>query len=194
MYIYRFNHGAVMKQSPLWHLISSFFRIGLFTFGGGYAMLTLLEDEVVRRRAWLTHEEVLDLYAIGQTTPGVIMVNVATFIGFKQARYVGALIATAAVVAPSLLIVSILVLLLRNFSDNLLVQKALAGINISIAAMLCAAVVRLWQQSVRGSLGALILGASFIGVQLLGLSAVVVLPAAALIGLLQWKWGRRAAE
>lgn len=194
MYISCSRLGEYMKQRVLCNLVISFFRIGLFTFGGGYAMLTLLEDEVVQRRKWLTHNEVLDLYAIGQTTPGVIMVNVATFIGFKKARYIGAIMATAAVAAPSLLVVTLLVLLLHNVADNPAVQKALTGINIAVAAMLCSAVLRLWQQSVRGGGGLLILCSSFFAVQLLGLSAIVVIPAAALVGLLQWKWGADATE
>lgn len=183
-----------MKGNVLYSLVVSFFRIGLFTFGGGYAMLTLLEDEVVKRHKWLTHDEVLDLYAIGQTTPGVIMVNVATFIGFKQARYVGAFLATAAVVAPSLIVVSVLVLLLQNFSDISLVQKALRGINIAVAAMLCLAVIRLWQQSVKSNHTALILGFSFFGVQVLGLTAIVVIPFAALVGVIQWKWSKSESQ
>lgn len=183
-----------MNHKVLLNLITSFFRIGLFTFGGGYAMLTLLEDEVVHRRKWLSHSEVLDLYAIGQTTPGVIMVNVATFIGFKQARYPGAVLATAAVVLPSLLVVSLLVLLLHNIADSSVVQKALAGINIAVAAMLCSAIVRLWQQSVKSWMGVLILCGAFFAVQWLGLSAIVVIPAAAIVGLAQWKWGNHAAE
>ncbi len=154
-------------------------------------MLTLLEDEVVKRHKWLTHEEVLDLYAIGQTTPGVIMVNVATFIGFQQARYIGAVLATVAVVTPSIIIISCMVLLLNNYAHTLWVQKALLGINIAVAAMLCSAVFRLWQQSVKSQMSALILGLSFLVVQFLGFSAIIVIPSAGLIGFAQWKWESR---
>lgn len=180
-----------MDTTVLRQLIFSFFRIGLFTFGGGYAMLTLLEDEVVGKQKWLTNEEVLDLYAIGQTTPGVIMVNVATFIGFKQAGYLGAAVATAAVVAPSLIVMSVLVLLLKTAEGSPFVQKALLGVHVAVAAMLCAAVVRLWQKSVTNIFTAAILLGAFVTVQVWSVSAVVLIPLAALLGYIQWKWKSR---
>ncbi len=167
----------------LLQLFSSFFRIGLFTFGGGYAMLTVLEDEVVTKRNWVTHREMLDFYAIAQTTPGVIMVNVATFIGFKEARYCGALFATLAVITPSLFIISILATLLENFSDNPTLQKALFGINITVAALLTSALVRLWQQSVKSIHHGVILLISFLLVQVWGISASVIIPSAAIVGM-----------
>lgn len=156
-------------------------------------MLTLLEDEVVNKRKWITHEEMLDLYAIGQTTPGVIMVNVATFIGYQRAGILGGIFATTAVLTPSLIIVSLLVLFLQNFADNLWVQKALIGINIAVAAMLCCAVYRLWKQSVKGVSGGVVLLVSFLLVQLWGFSTLVIIPGAALFGLIQWKVKQDAA-
>ncbi|MBR4132704.1 MAG: chromate transporter, partial [Oscillospiraceae bacterium] len=96
-----------------WELFVSFFKVGLLTFGGGYAMLPMLQREVVEKRGWITEEQILDCYAIGQCTPGVIAVNTATFVGFRQAGVLGAAAATVGVVAPSLLIISALAGILR---------------------------------------------------------------------------------
>ena len=170
--------------NELRHLFESFFRVGLFTFGGGYAMLTLLEDEVIRKRNWVTHEEMIDLYAIGQSTPGVIMVNTATFIGFNRAGYAGAVVATLAIISPSILIITLLATLLQGSGENVFVQKALVGINIAVAAMLFSAVIRLWKQTVKSISSGMILALSFFAVQLFGISTIVIVPLAALLGLL----------
>ena len=96
-------------MGELFDLFKAFFRIGGLTFGGGYAMLPMLEKEVVENKKWATSEELLDYYAVGQTTPGVIAVNTATFVGYKQRGIVGALFATAGVVFPSLVIIMIII-------------------------------------------------------------------------------------
>ncbi len=147
-------------------------------------MLTLLEDEVITKRSWVNHDEMLDLYAIGQSTPGVIMVNTATFIGFKRAGYLGALVATVAVIFPSIIIMSIVATLLEGIGDTVFIQKALLGVNISVAAMLCTALLRLGKQSVKNISSGVILATSFLMVQLFGISTIVIVPVAALLGAL----------
>ncbi len=170
--------------SELIHLFISFFRIGLFTFGGGYAMLSLLEDEVITKRNWITHDEMLDLYAIGQSTPGVIMVNTATFIGFNRAGYGGALIATLAVICPSIIIMTIVATLLEGFGESVYIQKALLGVNIAVAAMLCSALFRLGKQSVKSISSGIVMAVSFLMVQLFGISTIVIVPIAAILGVI----------
>jgi len=170
--------------SELRLLFVSFFRIGLFTFGGGYAMLSLLEDEVITKRNWINHKEMLNLYAIGQSTPGVIMVNTATFIGYNRAGYIGAVVATLAVIIPSIVIMTIVATLLEGLGESLWVQRALLGINISVAAMLLSAVIRLGKQSVKTVSSGIILAVSFLGVQLFGISTIVIVPLAALLGII----------
>ena len=104
-----------MKE--LWELFSSFARIGGFTFGGGYAMLPMLQKEVVEKRQWATEDEMLDYFAIGQCTPGVIFINTATFIGYKQKGIPGAIAATVGSVFPSLCIVMFIAAVLKNFAE-----------------------------------------------------------------------------
>lgn len=125
----------------LFELFAVFFKIGAVTFGGGLAMLPILESELADKRSWVTKETLLDYFAIGQMTPGIIAVNVATFIGYTQAGVLGGCIATLGVVTPSLIIISVIASFLENFTQIVWVQKALMGINIAVAALLCKAVV-----------------------------------------------------
>ena len=106
-----------MKQLLL--LFITFFKVGLFTFGGGYAMLPLLQDELVRRRKWTTDEELLDYYSIGQCTPGVIAVNVSTFIGYKQKGIVGGCVSTLGMIMPPLLIIMLMKIFCRIMKNCL---------------------------------------------------------------------------
>ena len=137
-----------------WELFSSFARIGAMTFGGGYAMLPLLEREVVEKHGWATEEELMDYYAVSQCTPGVIAVNVATFIGFKIAGNLGGIVATLGVVTPSLLIIMLIASILTNFADVPAVKSAFAGIRVCVCVLIFNAVMKLWKKAVvdKGSL------------------------------------------
>ena len=131
-----------------WELFSSFARIGAMTFGGGYAMLPLLEREVVEKHSWATEEELMDYYAVSQCTPGVIAVNVATFIGFKIAGNLGGIVATLGVVTPSLLIIMLIASILTNFADVPAVKSAFAGIRVCVCVLIFNAVMKLWKKAV----------------------------------------------
>ena len=120
----------------LWKLFKIFFKVGLFTFGGGYAMLPLLKAEVVDKRKYLSEEELLDLYSIGQCTPGIIAVNVATFIGYKQANIKGAVATTLGIIMPSIIIITLIASVLKNFMDNRYVVYAFYGIRICVVALI----------------------------------------------------------
>lgn len=120
----------------LWELFNAFFKTGLFTFGGGYAMLPLLKDEVVIKRHWLTEEELVDYFSIGQCTPGIIAVNVSTFCGYKLKGISGAVMATFAIILPSLIIISLIASVLRHYIENPVVASAFAGIRIGVCALL----------------------------------------------------------
>ncbi len=113
-----------------------FFKIGSVTFGGGLAMLPILEEELSIKRKWTNREELLDYFAIGQATPGIIAVNVATFVGFKRHREIGGFFGTLGMVAPSIIIITIIAAFMSNFTENEIAQKALTGINIAVAAIL----------------------------------------------------------
>lgn len=129
-------------------LFFTFARIGGLTFGGGYAMLPILQKEVVEQRGWTTEEELMDYYAIGQCTPGIIAVNTATFIGQQTAGMAGGIIATLGVVFPSLIIISLIAAFLQNFAELPLVQNAFAGIRVCVCVLIYNAVVKLWKKSV----------------------------------------------
>ena len=137
-----------------WELFSSFARVGAMTFGGGYAMLPLLEREVVEKHGWATEEELMDYYAVSQCTPGVIAVNVATFIGFKIGGNLGGIVATLGVVTPSLLIIMLIASILTNFADVPAVKSAFAGIRVCVCVLIFNAVMKLWKKAVvdKGSL------------------------------------------
>ena len=172
-------------------LFVSFFKIGLFTFGGGYAMLPMLQREVQDRHGWVTEEEILDYYAIGQCTPGVIAVNTATFIGTKLAGALGGAVATLAVVCPSVIIITAISTVLKNFSDLDIVQHAFAGIRVAVAALVVSSVWKLYRKGVKGALSNGIFAASLLLVVLLDISPVWVVLAALVLGIVRtWKGAR----
>ena len=129
-------------------LFLTFARIGGLTFGGGYAMLPMLQKEVVEKRGWATEEELMDYYALGQCTPGIIAVNTATFVGQNTAGNLGGIIATLGVVFPSLIIITLIAMFLQNFADLPIVQNAFAGIRVCVCVLVFNAVVKLWKKAV----------------------------------------------
>lgn len=126
----------------------TFARIGGLTFGGGYAMLPMLQREVVEKQHWATEEELADYYAIGQCTPGVIAVNTATFVGYKQAGLIGGIFATLGVVFPSIVIITIIAAFLTNFAELKVVQYAFEGIRVCVCVLIFNAVQKLWKKSI----------------------------------------------
>ena len=132
----------------LWDMFLAFARIGGLTFGGGYAMLPMLQREVVEKHHWATEEELADYYAIGQCTPGVIAVNTATFIGYRQAGVIGGIFATLGVVFPSVLIITVIAAFLTNFADLLVIRYAFEGIRVCVCVLIFNAVQKLWKKSV----------------------------------------------
>ena len=132
----------------LWDMFLTFARIGGLTFGGGYAMLPMLQREVVEKHHWATEEELADYYAIGQCTPGVIAVNTATFIGYRQAGIMGGIFATLGVVFPSLVIITVIAAFLTNFADLEVIQYAFEGIRVCVCVLIFNAVQKLWKKSV----------------------------------------------
>ena len=130
-----------------------FFKIGLFTFGGGYAMLPLLQDEVVKKRKWATDEEMLDYYSIGQCTPGIIAVNVATFIGYKRKGVIGGIASTLGMIMPSLVIIVLIASVLNKYMNNTYLLKAFSGIKIAVTALMADILWNLFSKSVKNKFG-----------------------------------------
>ena len=133
---------------PLLDLYLTFFRIGLFTFGGGYAMLPMLQRELVDKKGWVTEDDILNYFAVGQCTPGIIAVNTATFVGYKRAKKIGGVCATLGIVSPSLVIITIIAAILRNFADIPAVQNAFAGIRVAVCVLIINSVVQLLKKAV----------------------------------------------
>ena len=176
-------------------LFCAFFRIGLFTFGGGYAMLPLLQREIVEKKKWATEEEMLDYFAVGQCTPGVIAVNTATFVGFKEKKLSGAIFATLGIVSPSLVIITVIAALLSNFAHIAAVQNAFAGIRVAVCVLILNSIVKLWKKSVVDKLTFVVFLAVFVGSVLLSsVSPVVFIVAAAVLGIVVRVWLRTGKE
>lgn len=171
------------KLSQLFKLFCTFAVVGVTTFGGGYAMLPALQREVVEKRGWADDEEVMDWYAIGQCTPGVIAVNTATFVGQKQAGAVGGIVATLGVVFPSLVIITIIAAFIQNFAHLPAVQSAFAGIRVCVCVLILNAVVKLWKKSVIDKITLLIFMAVFLCSVFLDISPVIYVVLAALAGI-----------
>ena len=171
-----------MKLKLLGNLFVAFAKVGVLTFGGGYAMLPMLQREIVDAHGWATEEELADYYAIGQCTPGVIAVNTATFIGQKLGGPLCAAAATLGVVFPSLVIITVIAAVLQNFAQLAVVRNAFAGIRVCVCALILNAVVKLWKKAVMDLPTLLIFLAVLALAVFTKLSPVVFVVAAALAG------------
>ena len=166
------------------NLFWTFCRIGGLTFGGGYAMLPMLQKEVVETHKWATEQELLDYYAVGQATPGIIAVNTATFIGYKEKGILGAIFATSGVVFPSLAIIMSIAGFIDSFSDSNIVQHAFSGIRVAVGVLILNALVKMVKGSVKDILGIILFVATFIISIVFNISVVYIVVASALIGII----------
>ena len=162
----------------------TFAKIGAMTFGGGYAMLPILQREVVENKGWATEEELIDYFAIGQCTPGIIAVNTATFIGHKKAGILGAVAASLGLVFPSVVIITLLAGVIEAFSHIQWVQHAFGGIRVCVCVLICNAVVKLYKKAVVDRLTLLIFLAVAVGSYFANISPVVFVVIAAVLGIL----------
>ncbi len=175
-----------MKQ--LFTIYCVFMKIGAFTFGGGYAMLPLLQKEVVEKHGWATSEELLDYYAIGQCIPGIIATNTATFIGHKQKGVPGAAAATLGMITPSYIIISIIAAFIQNFAELPVVQHAFAGIRIAVCVLILSAVIQMGKKNIKTIPCFLIAVAVFVLLLLFSPSPVWIILGVSLIGLIWPKY------
>lgn len=176
----------------LWELFYTFAKVGVMTFGGGYAMLPILQREVVENKGWATEEELADWFAIGQCTPGVIAVNTATFAGRKVLGNIGGVAATLGVVFPSLIIISLLAGVITTFAEVAWVRNAFAGIRVCVCVLIFNAVVKLFKGSVKDWAAGLIFLAVLAAALLTDLSPVIFVAAAAALGIVIQNVIRRA--
>ncbi|MBQ4365913.1 MAG: chromate transporter [Clostridia bacterium] len=171
-----------MKE--LLRMFLAFAKVGVCTFGGGYAMLPILQREIVEKRQWATQEELMDYYAIGQCTPGIIAVNTATFIGGKRRGIPGAIFATLGVVAPSVVIITLIAAFVKNFQHIEAVQWAFEGIRAAVVALIVSAVIKLGKKSLV-DIGAVLIFLAVTALSVLtDLSPAIFVVAAGAVGLL----------
>lgn len=179
-----------MKE--LWEFFVVFARIGGLTFGGGYAMLPILQKEVVENRGWATEEELLDYYAIGQCTPGIIAINTATFIGYRRRGILGGIAATLGVAFPSLIIITVIAACIQQFADLPVVKNAFAGIRVCVCVLILNAVMKLWKKSVIDKMSLIIFVAIFFGMLLTDVSPILLILLAGVCGAVIKKVGGEA--
>ncbi|MBQ8683683.1 MAG: chromate transporter [Clostridia bacterium] len=172
------------KGHLLWQLFAAFFRIGAFTFGGGYAMIPLIQREVVENKKWATDEEVLEIIAIAESTPGPIAINTATFIGTRTAGFLGAACATFGVVLPSFLIILPISYVLAEFQNLQVVQYAFNGIRAGVLALLLKSLWTMYKKCPKGLVSYLLMAAAFLITAFIEIPVLVVLVGCALVGLL----------
>ena len=174
--VYSMNEGK--------NLFFTFAKIGLFTFGGGYAMIPLIEKEVVDKKKWISSEELLDVIAISESTPGPIAVNAATFIGKKIGGFLGALCATLGVVLPSFIIIVAVSFFFEAFRELRIVRYAFFGIRAGVLALILKALISMFKQSPKEILSYILMIASAVMVIFFDVNAIVVIIACALTGVI----------
>lgn len=168
-----------------------FAQMGACCFGGGYAMLSLLQRVIVEQYGWATEEELMDYYAIGQCTPGVIAVNTSTFIGHKLAGIPGAIAATLGFISPSLLIIIVIAAFLESFASNPIVAHALAGIRVCVCVLILDSVLKLGKKSVKDNVSWAIFGVTTILAFFTEIPTVVLVVSAGLVGYILYLKGRK---
>ncbi len=172
-------------------LFLSFAKVGVMTFGGGYAMIPILEREIVENRKWASSEELMDYYAVGQCTPGVIAVNTATFIGYRVAGPAGGVTATLGVVFPSVVIICLIAGILTNFADIPAVKSAFTAIRVCVCVLIFNAVVKLWKGAVKDKAGLVLFLIVFVLSLFFDISPVIFVLFCALAGLVLTRTGVR---
>lgn len=176
----------------LLELYRAFFRIGILTFGGGLTMLPMLKYEIVEKKQWITEDELMDCYAIGQCTPGIIAVNTATYVGYKKAGIAGGIWATLGMITPSLIIITVIAAFLKEFMENAWLQHALMGVRGIICALMLNTVLILAKKSLVHPVCYGICIAAFVLVMFTPVPTVGIVVLSAVAGNLLGKFGGKA--
>ncbi len=165
-------------------LFLTFLKIGAFTFGGGYAMISLIQREAAEKKKWITQNDILDIVAIAESTPGPIAINAATFVGYKTAGFFGAFFATFGMILPSFLIISALSLVLRQFSELTAVRYAFMGVKAGVLALIVKALVGLFRQCPKTAFSYCVMAFAFLLPVFFSVNVLFVIAACALAGLI----------
>lgn len=190
------HNAPAPKAQSLGTLFFTFFKIGLFTFGGGYAMIALLEEEFIQRRRWLDKDEFLDMTAIAESTPGPAAINSATYLGYKLAGVPGAAVATVAVCLPSFLIIYAISLFFEQFTQLTVIANAFKGIQVCVIYLIFSAGVRMLQALDRSLFSSGVLLSVFLAMTSLSLagisvSSILLILLSGAAGVAAWLLGRR---
>ena len=178
------NISPAEKRSRALTLFLTFFKIGAFTFGGGYAMLPLIQREIVEKRKWITNDDILEVVAIAESTPGPIAVNSATFVGYRTGGFSGALLATLGVVLPSFAVILTISFVLREFESLKAVQYAFSGIRAGVLALVLKALWSMYKQSPKNAVSYALMAIAFVLVAFLGADVLPVIIGCAAVGLI----------
>ena len=183
----------------LWDLFRTFFKIGLFTFGGGYAMLSLIENECVDKKAWITHDEMMNITVIAESTPGPVAINCATYVGLKQKGIPGAVTATVGVVIPSVAVILALSLFLDRILEITWVAGMFRGIRIAVGLLILDAAIKMIRKTEKKPYPMIVLICACVAAMLINffalhVSTIVLMLAAAVVGLLVFLAKRRVEQ
>ena len=172
------------KLKQFLELYFAFVKIGAFTFGGGLAMMPIMQRELIEKRGWVSEEELIDYFAIGQSTPGIIAVNVATFVGYKKLGWLGGIIGTLGVVTPSWVIIMLLAGAISSVDKYPLAQRALRGINVAVAALLTSVIVKFTKKTIKNFWNALFILLAFALIYFFKVQSVWIILSSLIIGCL----------
>lgn len=178
----------------LWQLFATFFKIGAFTFGGGYAMIPLIQREVSEKRKWITDEEILEIVAIAESTPGPIAINSATFVGYKACGFWGSFACTLGVVLPSFLIILCISGVLELVQDYKAVKYAFMGIRAGVLALILKALIKMYKACPKGIVSYIVMGLSFVLAAIVKIDVIIVVICCAVIGLVSSVVAERRAK
>ena len=178
----------------LWKLFTTFFKIGAFTFGGGYAMIPLIQKEAVEKNGWVTDDDILEIIAIAESTPGPIAINSATFVGYRTAGVLGSAVATLGVVLPSFVIIFAISFVLRQFQELKAVQYAFQGIRAGVLALLCKALWGMYKKSPKGWAAYVVMAGAFLLTAFVKVNVLYVIIGCAVFGLITETMADRRAK
>ena len=170
-------------MKKLFELFLTFMKIGGFTFGGGHAMIPLIQKETVENKKWITDDDILEIIAIAESTPGPVAINAATFVGYRTAGVLGAACATFGVVLPSFLIILTIAYLLNSFMEIKAVQYAFLGINAGVLALLFKALWNMYKKSPKGWVSYVVMAVAFLATAFLKVNIFLVIIGCAVFGL-----------
>ena len=175
------------KWKTLWQVFTTFFKIGAFTFGGGYAMIPLIQKETVENHKWVTDDDILEIIAIAESTPGPIAINSATFVGYRTCGVMGSVAATLGVVLPSFVLIFAISFVLRQFQELKAVQYAFNGIRAGVMALLCKALWGMYKKNQKNWASYIVMAGSFLLTGIFDVSVLPVLVGCAVFGLITAK-------